>query len=252
MTALKSILVMALAVAVVGGALAVAQPSGDGAAKRGGGKAQDGWTRYGPLGHGERHGPHARLAGELAKKLGVTPRELRQALREVRAENRGCGAKDAALAQQLGITVERLREAKAKAGRRGLAAELGITEEKLREAMKAAREQRCTDMTNSFAQKLGKTGDEVRAAVKELAAEKLAAAVKKGRLSEERAARIRERVGSSPCFGLPLGHHRFGHRGFHRGHRFHRFHRRGFRDRGERGERREGSFEGRRGGRIPA
>ena len=237
MTALKSILVMVLAVAIVGGALAVAQPR-----ERDGDRSE---RRAGPR-SGERHALRSGLAADLAKKLGVSAAQVRRALRETLAEKRGgmCEEKDAALAKELGVSVERLREAKRSArGPRALAEELGITPEKLREAMIAAREARCTELTNAFAERLGKPGDEVRAAIRELASEKLDAAVKTGRLSEERAARIRERIASSACFGLPLGHHRFGHhrRGFHR-----------FRERFREGERRDGSFEPRRGERVPA
>lgn len=243
MTALKLIFVMVIAVAIVGGALAVAQP-----------RDRDRDERQAAPRKAEKRMPHARLAADLAKKLGVSTAQLRRAFREVMAENRGgrCEEKGEALAKELGITAAELKKAKDAAGRRGsraLAEELGITLEKLREAMKAAREQRCTDLTNAFAAKLGKSGDEVRAAIRELATEKLAAAVKSGRLSEERAARIRERIAASDCFGLPLAQrHRFGRFGQHRGRMMRRF-RRQFR---QDGGRRDGSFEPRRGGRVPA
>ena len=243
MTALKSILVMVIAVAIVGGALAVAQP-----------RDRDPGERQSAPRKSERRMPHARLAADLAEKLGVSAAQVRSAFGEVMAENRGgrCEEKSEALAKELGITVDELERAKDAAGRRGpraLAEELGVGVEKLREAMKAAREQRCTDLTNAFAAKLGKGGDEVRAAIRELAAEKLESAVRSGRLSEERAARIRERIASSNCFGLPLGrHHRFGGLGHHRGGMMRRFRHRFRQD----GERRDGSFEPRRGDRVPA
>jgi len=237
MTALKSVLVMVIAVAIVGGALAVAQP-----------RDRDGSERQSAP-RAEKRALRAGLAGDLARKLGVSAAQVRRALRETLAERRGdrCGEKDAALAGELGVTVERLRDAKRSArGPRALAEELGVTVEKLREAMVAAREARCTELTDAFAARLGKSGDEVRAAVRELANERLDAAVKAGRISDERAARIRRRIASSPCFGLPLAQHRFGHRSFrHRGSR--RF-REGFRD----GDRRDGSFGHGRGERIPA
>lgn len=241
MTALKSIFVMVVAVAIVGGALAIAQPR---ERER---EGRDPAPRSAP-----KRMHYGRLAAELAKKLGVSAAQVRRAFRETLAAQRGggCRAKHEALAAELGIGVEELEKAKEAAGRRGpraLAEELGITVEKLRAAMKAARERRCTELTDAFAAKLGKSGDEVRAAIRELAGEKLAAAVKRGRISEERAARIRERIASSPCFGLPLGNHRFGRHRFG-GRRHQGFGRRGFRD----GFRRDGSFEPRRGERVPA
>ena len=244
MTALKSVFVMVIAVAIVGGALAVAQPRERDRDERAAPRKFEprGFHRGGP-----GRMPHARLAAGLAKKLGVSAAAVRRAFAEVMVENRGgrCAAKDAALAKELGISAEDVRKARDAAGRRGpsaLAEELGITVARLREAMKAAREQRCTELTDAFAAKLGKSGDEVRAAIRELASEKLDAAVKSGRISEERAAKIRERIASSPCFGIPLGHHRgLGRRGFgHRG---------GFRERFREGFRRD---EPRRGDRIPA
>ena len=241
MTALKSIFVMVVAVAIVGGTLAIAQP-----------RERDGDGRGAAPRSAPKRMHHARLGADLAKKLGVSAAQVRRAFRETMAAQRGdgCRAKHQALAEELGISVEELEKARDAAGRRGpraLAEELGITVEKLRAAMKAARDRRCTELTDTFAAKLGKSGDEVRAAIRELAGEKLDAAVKRGRISEERAARIRERIASSPCFGLPLGHHAFG--GRHRfGGRRHGFGHRGFRE----GFRRDGSFEPRRGERVPA
>ena len=236
---------MVLAVALVGGALAVAQPSE---------KRERGDAPRKAL----KRGGHARVAQALAEKLGVSAAQVRDAFRATMAERRGrCGEKLAALAKELGVSAEELEKAKRAAGRRGpraLAEELGVSVEKLRAAMKAAREAQCTELANSFAAKLGKTGDEVRAAVKELAEERLAAAVKRGRLSEARAEKIRKRMAASPCMGLPLArHHAFGRRHHGFGARRFRQFRRHFRERfGERGERRDGSFEPRGGDRVPA
>jgi hypothetical protein len=132
------------------------------------------------------------------------------------------------------------------AGPRGdltaLAKQLDVSTSKLRSALDAVRkdlgpparppqqpptrqqmEQRCTAATDALGQQLGKSGDAVRSALKQVATDRLAAAVKAGRLTSAQADQIRQRIDSSPCLpigrggpGGPGGHgcHGGGHRGF--------------------------------------
>jgi hypothetical protein len=61
----------------------------------------------------------------------------------------------------------------------------------------------CTKFTDALAKELGKTGDEVRSAMKAVAKDRLAAAVKAGRLTQAQADEIEKRIDSSAC--SPLG-----------------------------------------------
>ena len=84
----------------------------------------------------------------------------------------------------------------------------GPTQPPTRQQLEAA----CTNFTDALAKELGKTGDEVRTAMKDVAKDRLAAAVKAGRLTEAQANTIRQRIDSSPC--APIGP---GGPGFHHG-----------------------------------
>jgi hypothetical protein len=103
-----------------------------------------------------------------------------------------------------------------------LADELGVTAARLRSALNAVRDEvrppswrrngpptrrqmeaACTRFTDALGDELGKSGDEVRDAIKQVAKDRLDAAVKAGRLTENEADEIRERIDSSDC--APIG-----------------------------------------------
>ena len=116
-------------------------------------------------------GPRQHLA-DLAKELGVSTSELRDALEAVREE--------------LGPPARPRRD-----------------ERPSREDL----EERCTSLTDALASELDKSGDEVRAAIKKVAKAKIEEAVDANRISRARANRILERIDSAEClppFG-PLG-----------------------------------------------
>jgi hypothetical protein len=79
-----------------------------------------------------------------------------------------------------------------------------------REELRKQMQQTCTRFTDALGEKLGKSGDEVRSAIKEVAKDRLAAAVKAGKLTESQADRIRQRIDSSDCAPLGLGKVGFG------------------------------------------
>jgi hypothetical protein len=64
-------------------------------------------------------------------------------------------------------------------------------------------EQHCTKLTDAVGKELGKSGGDVRSAFKSAALEGLDKAVERGRLSRERADRIRSRIESRSCVLLP-------------------------------------------------
>jgi hypothetical protein len=113
-----------------------------------------------------------------------------------------------------------------------LAKELGVSTSKLRDALEAARsdlgpptppsdgnppskadiEKRCTQETDALASKLGKSGDDVRAAIKTVLKKKIEAAVDAKRLTSAQADKAIARIDDAAClpaFGGP-GHGGFG------------------------------------------
>jgi hypothetical protein len=104
----------------------------------------------------------------------------------------------------------------------GLAKELGVSQSKLRDALAAVRddlgppklparppsrteiEKRCTDLTDALGTKLGKTGDEVRAAMKAVIKADIEKAVSDKRLTRAEADKMLARIDSAKCLP-PLG-----------------------------------------------
>jgi hypothetical protein len=112
-----------------------------------------------------------------------------------------------------------------------LADELGVTEAKLRDAFEAVREdlkpperprrgqpptkaemeKRCNELTDALAKELGKSGDDVRAAMKTAAKKEIEEAVDAKRLTRSQADKILSQIDDAACapkFGL---HIRGGH-----------------------------------------
>ena len=111
-----------------------------------------------------------------------------------------------------------------------LAGELGVSQDKLRDALEAVRqdqapprrprqgqrpsraqmEKKCNEFTDALAKELGKSGDDVRAAIKSAAKKDIEKAVDANRLTRSQADRILSRLDDAAClpaFGL---HHRGG------------------------------------------
>jgi hypothetical protein len=104
-----------------------------------------------------------------------------------------------------------------------LAAELDVSTSRLRSALRAAHrkvgppdppadgdrpsredfERHCTELTDALASELGKSGDQVRAAIKSVLKKKIEAAVDAERLTRAQANRMIERIDSAAC--LPIG-----------------------------------------------
>ena len=110
-----------------------------------------------------------------------------------------------------------------------LADELGVTEAKLRDAFEAVREdlkpperprrgqpptkaqmeKRCNELTDALAKELGKSGDDVRTAIKAAAKKDIEEAVDAKRLTRSEADRILSKLDKATC--LPaIGFHKFG------------------------------------------
>jgi hypothetical protein len=99
-----------------------------------------------------------------------------------------------------------------------LAKELGVSTGELRRALREVRDsvdppeepsregfqRHCTALTDALAKELGKDGDDVRAAIKATFRASIEQAVDAGRLSEERAKRILDRIESAECLPPPL------------------------------------------------
>lgn len=110
-----------------------------------------------------------------------------------------------------------------------LAKALGVTDAQLQSALTAVRdklgppprpgsgrpsksdmEKRCNQATDALASELNLSGDKVRASIKSVAKDDVAAAVKAGRLSQDEANTILDRIDSAAClpaFGPPGGPH---------------------------------------------
>jgi hypothetical protein len=104
----------------------------------------------------------------------------------------------------------------------GLADQLGVSESKLRAALASIREdlprprrgsfppsraeveKRCTDLTDALGAKLGKSGDEVRAAMKAVVKADIEKAVDAKRLTRAEADKMLDRIDSAKCLP-PLG-----------------------------------------------
>jgi len=109
-----------------------------------------------------------------------------------------------------------------------LADELGVAQDKLRDALEAVRQdlappqrprrgqrptraqmqKRCNEFTDALAKELGKSGDDVRAAMKAAAKKKIEEAVDADRLTRSQADRILSRMDDAACvpaFGGPGG-----------------------------------------------
>ena len=182
-----------IAIAAVLGTLAVA---GTAVAGSGGG----------PLGgvFGEdREERQQELARDLASKLdGVSAEQVERALDEVHAERRAEHRAELAraLASKLdGVSVEEAEQAIEKA------------EERLRQAFEDGdRPPRRDVFVQTLASELDKSERQIRnalrAARRERLESKLDEAVREGRISEERANRIRERLEEGPPFGRGLRH----------------------------------------------
>jgi hypothetical protein len=103
-----------------------------------------------------------------------------------------------------------------------LAGELGVSEAKLKDALEAVRrdtdpppppdksgpptraqmEKHCNAFTDALAKQLGKTGDDVRAAMKAAAKKDIEQAVKDGNLPRSKADRILSDLDQAPCMPL--------------------------------------------------
>ena len=115
----------------------------------------------------ELKGPHEHLAG-LAKELGVSENELRDALDAVRDK----------------LDPPRFRRGDGPPSRAQL-------------------DKRCNEFTDALASELDKSGDEVRSAIKKVIKADIEDAVKADRLTRQQADRILSRIDDAAC--LPFG-----------------------------------------------
>jgi len=122
-----------------------------------------------------------------------------------------------------------------------LAGELGVSDQKLRDALEAVREdvgpkerprrgqrpsraqmeKRCNEFTDALAKELGKSGDDVRDAMKSAARKDIEQAVDDGHLTRGQADRILSRIDDAAClpaFGMHRGGPGCGGPGGPRGH----------------------------------
>jgi hypothetical protein len=165
------------------GSIAVAAPKGGGGGSSDS-NSSDSTSRSGDV-RFERRGP-ARHLSDLAKELGITTTQLREALDAVRDDIDP--------------------PARPPRGERPSRAEI---------------EKRCIELTDALAKELNKSGDEVRTAMKNVAKAKIEEAVDDNRLTRAQADRMIERINDSECVG-PLGGP--GGRGCHGGPGGGRFH----------------------------
>ena len=172
-------LALLIAVGVVAGAsIAVAAPSGSSSNSKSGPRARS-WARAPASASRIGPGPGADLSA-LAGKLGVSTAKLRSALEAVRNDVK---------------PPSRSR-----------------TQPPTKQQMEAT----CTKFTDALGTELGKSGDDVRSALKEVAKDRLAADVKAGRLTQTQADAIQKKIDSSAC--APIGFHGPGPGGCHGGH----------------------------------
>jgi len=168
----KKVAALCLAAAAIAASVAIAT-----AATGGSGKSSAGGSAKGSAGvfrAAVPGGPDEHLSA-LAKELGVSSSDLRDALDSVRQK-------------------------------------LGPPKRPSGPPSRAGFEKRCNEITDALASKLGKSGDEVRSAIKKVAKADIEDAVKAGRLTRDQADKILAHTDSAPC--LPLfGPHGGGHCG---------------------------------------
>jgi hypothetical protein len=150
------------------GSIAVAAPKGGGGGSSSGSSSVDPAPRGADGIRFERRGPGRHLS-DLAKELGVTTTKLRDALEAVHDD---LGPPDPPANGQ--------------------------------RPSKADIEKRCTELTDALAKELGKSGDEVRSAIKTVLKKKIEAAVDANRLTRAQADRMIARINDAECVG-PLG-----------------------------------------------
>jgi hypothetical protein len=117
---------------------------------------------------------------------------------DVRFETRGPGRELSALAKELGVTTSKLREALKAAFE-----EVGPPEPPADgdPPSKADFEKHCKELTDALAKELGKSGDEVRGAIKSVMKKRIEAAVDAEKLTRAEADRIIKRIDDSECAG---------------------------------------------------
>ena len=148
----------------------------------------------------------AATSGSKRERGGDTARggELRHGFRG------GPGEHLSALADKLGVSEDELTDA------------LGVVRRDVGPSRRAQRptraqlERRCNQITNALAQELDRSGDDVRAAIKAVAREKVEEAVDADRLTRGQADRMLSRIEDAAClpaFGPGPGGHGCGGRG---------------------------------------
>ena len=190
------ITIAALALAIAAGSFALAGALGAGPAAAEG----DGDDR----GAHHDHGAHDKGAA-LAEALGVTVEELEAAKRQVALDRIDAAVADGELSEERADALREAVESGEGRSHRGHGFGFGWHDDE-------------GDEGAAFAEALGVTVEELEAAMREVALDKIDAAVESGRLGEERAEMLREAIES----GEPFERERFdrGHRG--RGFSFHK------------------------------
>jgi hypothetical protein len=116
----------------------------------------------------------------------------------------GRGAVLSAAASKLGVSATQLRDALRKAE-----AQVGppnLPQNPNRNSLRQAFHQHCTAVTDAAAKTLGKSGDELRSALKSAAKEQVDKAQGAGRLTQAEANRIKSRIDASSCVLGPGPH----------------------------------------------
>jgi DNA-binding transcriptional MerR regulator len=109
-------------------------------------------------------------------------------------------------AKQLGVSTADLRKALEAAHK-----EVGPPSTQERQQLQQSFEQHCTTVTDALGKALGKSGDDVRSAIKAVAKDRVEYAVDHGRLTRSQADEIEKRIDSSSC--VPPGPGGFNGRG---------------------------------------